>query len=162
MFFVELPKLADLTTRHSLENVLVIRSVLHQLVDFLHRAFAVPLGQPLQKIGGDVIARVPATPTGTPMWGLETGTEADPICYALDKAARAGALAVVLETVDDLVYQNTADLVCTTVRGVDDVLARKMNLLCRFRAGRIGYAIHGPKDKLYSLHVLWRLVRRYI
>ena len=79
MFFVELPKLADLTTRHSLENVLVIRSVLHQLVNFLHRAFAVPLGQPLQKIGGDVIARVPATPTGTPMWGLETGTEADPI-----------------------------------------------------------------------------------
>ena len=75
-------------------------------------------------------------------------------CYALDEAARAGALAVVLETVDDLVYQNTADLVCTTVCGVDDVLARKMNLLCRFRAGRIGYAIHGPKDKLYSLYAV--------
>jgi hypothetical protein len=79
-------------------------------------------------------------------------------CYALDETSRAGASAIVLETVDDLVYQNTADLICTTVRGVDDVLARKMDFLCRFRAGRIGYAIHRPKDKLYGLHAVSTVV----
>jgi len=49
VFFIKFPKLADLTTRHGLENGLVIRRVLHQLVNFLYNAFAISLSQPLQK-----------------------------------------------------------------------------------------------------------------
>lgn len=42
---------------------------------------------------------------------------------ALGKTARTEALTVVLETVDDFVDQNPADLICATIRAVHDVLA---------------------------------------
>jgi hypothetical protein len=82
MFLVEFPKLVNLTTRHSLEDVLVIRCALHQLVNFRYSALAIPLGQPLQKVGCDMVALVPLIPAGLPMRGLETRAKADPICNA--------------------------------------------------------------------------------
>jgi hypothetical protein len=75
-------------------------------------------------------------------------------CDALNKTAGTGALAVVLVTVDDFVDQNAADLICATFRTVHDVLACEVNLLGCFRAGCIGYTIHGSKDKLYGLHTV--------
>jgi hypothetical protein len=57
-----------------------------------------------------------------------------------------------LITVDDLVDQDAADLIRTTVRAVHDVLARKVDFLGRFRPSRVGYAVHGAKDELYGLH----------
>jgi hypothetical protein len=80
MLFVKLPELSDLTTRHGPENELVIWGIFDELIDFWYCALAIPVSQPLQKISSDMITRVPASPTGTPMWGHETGTEADPIC----------------------------------------------------------------------------------
>ena len=80
MFLVELPKLADLTTGHRLEDTLVVWRVFHQRVKLWHRAFAIPLGQPAQKIGRDMIARVPPITARSPMWWHEAGTEANPIC----------------------------------------------------------------------------------
>ena len=65
---------------------------------------------------------------------------------------------------DDLVNQNATDLLCATIRTIHDVLACEVNFLGCFRAGRIGYTIHGSKDKLYgpytvktmnSVLVLW-------
>ena len=50
-------------------------------------------------------------------------------CDAFDETAGAGALAVVLVTVDDLVDQNAADLVCAAVRAVHDVLACEVDFL---------------------------------
>jgi hypothetical protein len=123
MFLVELPKLADLTTRYGFEYMFVISRALHQLINFWHRAFAIPLCQPLQKVGSDMITLVPATPTRTPMRGLKTRTKADPICDALNETARTGALAVVLVTVDDFVDQNAADFIGATFGAVYDVLA---------------------------------------
>ena len=79
MFFKKFPELADFTTCHGLENGLVIRRVLHQLVNFLHNAFTIPLSQPLQKICRAIIARIPAIPLSTPVWGRQTGTKTDPI-----------------------------------------------------------------------------------
>jgi hypothetical protein len=58
-----------------------------------------------------------------PVARFEIGRRWDGTCYTLNKATRAGASAIVLETVDNFVYQNTADLVCATVGAVDDMLA---------------------------------------
>jgi len=80
MFLIQLPKLADLTTRHCFEYTLVIWCVLHQLINFWHRALAIALGQPLQKVGCDMIALVPFIPARLPMWGLKTGAKANPVC----------------------------------------------------------------------------------
>ena len=80
MFLVELPELADFAACHRFEDTLVIWRVLHQLIELWHRAFAIPLGQPVQKVGGDVIARVPPIAAALPMWGFKAGTKADPIC----------------------------------------------------------------------------------
>jgi hypothetical protein len=68
-------------------------------------------------------------------------------CYAFDKTTRARVLTIVLVTVDDLVNKNPADFVCAPVRTVHDVLAGKVDFLRRFRASRVGYAFHRPKDK---------------
>jgi hypothetical protein len=54
--------------------------------------------------------------------------------------------------VNDLVDQYAADLVGATVLTVYDVLAREVNLLGRFRACGIRYALHGSKDEQYGLH----------
>lgn len=80
MFLVELPKLADLTTGHCLEDMLVVWRVFHQRVKLRHRAFAIPLGQPVQKVGRDMIAGVPPITARSPMWWRQAGTEANPIC----------------------------------------------------------------------------------
>jgi hypothetical protein len=77
-------------------------------------------------------------------------------CDAFDETAGAGALAVVLVTVDDLVDQYAADLVRATVLTVYDVLAREVDLLGRFRACGIRYALHGSKDEQYGLHAAKR------
>jgi len=80
MFLVELPELADLATCHRFEDTLVIRHVLHQLIELWHRAFAIPLGQPVQKVGRDFIARIPPiTAVALPVWGFKAGTKANPI-----------------------------------------------------------------------------------
>jgi hypothetical protein len=71
---------------------------------------------------------------------------------AFDETAGAGAVEVVLVAVDDLVDQHAADLVGATVLGVYDVLARKVDLLGRFRARGVRYAVHGSKDEEYALH----------
>jgi hypothetical protein len=81
MLFVKLPELCDLTTRHGLENELVIWGVFDEFIQFWYCALAIPFSQPLQKISSNMITRVPASPTGTPMRGHETGTEADPIYH---------------------------------------------------------------------------------
>lgn len=73
-------------------------------------------------------------------------------CDAFDETAGAGALAVVLVTMDDLVDQHAADFVGASVLTVYDVLAREVDLLGRFRARGIRYALHGSKDKEYGLH----------
>jgi len=64
----------------------------------------------------------------------------------LNKTARTDALTVVLVTVDDFVDQNPADLICTTIRAVHDVLACKVNLLGSMGTGCIGYTVHRSKD----------------
>jgi len=73
-------------------------------------------------------------------------------CDALDETAGAGALAVVLVTMDDLVDQYATDFVGASVFTVYDVLAREVDLLGCFRARGISYALHGSKDKEYGLH----------
>lgn len=80
MFLVELPKLVDLAACHRFEDTLVIWRVPHQLIELWHRAFAIPFGQPVQKVGGDVIARVPPIAAALPVWGFKASTKADPIC----------------------------------------------------------------------------------
>lgn len=175
MFLVERPELADLATCHRFEDTLVIWRVLHQLIELWHRALAIPLAQPVQKVGRDVIARVPPiTAFALPVWGFEAGTKANPICAcggvfvgyrnesrkvvdmrtcdAFDETAGAGAVEVVLVTMDDLVDQYAADLVGATVFRVYDVLARKVDLLGRFRARGISHAVHGSKDEEDGLH----------
>jgi len=92
------------------------------------------------------------------MRGFETCTKANPVCNTLDETAWAGALAVVLETVDDFVDEDSADFICATVRAVHNVLARKVDLLDRVRAGRVGYTVHGSKDELDGLYMLWCFV----
>lgn len=173
MFLVKLPELADLATCHRFENTLVIWHVLHQLIELWHRAFAIPFGQPVQKVGRDVIALVPPITAALPMRGFKAGTKANPICVcglqrdevgkadirtrdAFDETAGAGALGVVLVTMDDLVDQYAADLFGATVLTVYDVLAREVDLLGRFRARGIRYALHGSKDKQYGLHTARR------
>jgi hypothetical protein len=79
MFLVQLPKLADLTTSHRLEVMLVVWRVLHQLVELRHCALTIPFSQPVQKVCRDMIARVPSITTRTPMRRHESGTEANPI-----------------------------------------------------------------------------------
>lgn len=77
-------------------------------------------------------------------------------CDAFDETAGAGALAVVLVTVDDLVNQYAANLVGATVLTVHDVLVREVDLLGRFRACGIRHALHGSKDEQYGLHAAKR------
>ena len=72
----------------------------------------------------------------------------------LDKTARTDALTVVLETVDDFVDQNSADLICATIRAVHDVLTCEVNLLGSMRTGCIGYTVHRSKDELYGLYTV--------
>lgn len=72
----------------------------------------------------------------------------------LNKTARTDALTVVLVTVDDLVDQNPADLICATIRAVHDVLACEVNLLGTMSTGCIGYTVHRSKDELYGLHTV--------
>ena len=73
-------------------------------------------------------------------------------CNAFDETAGAGALEIVLVTIDDLVDKYAADLVGTMALRVYNVLARKVDLLGRFRARGISYTIHGSKNKEYALH----------
>ena len=139
MFLVELPELANLTTRYGFEDTLIISCVLHQLIDFWHRALAIPLGQPLQKVCCDMIALVPLITARTPMRGHEAGTKPNPIYDVgvqlrkwrrssgqadlrtgdpLNQTAGTGVLGVVLVTVDNFVDQNPADLIRGAVHNV--------------------------------------------
>ncbi len=53
-------------------------------------------------------------------------------CNAFDETAGAGALEIVLVTMDDLMDQYAADLVGATALRVYDVLACKVDLLGHF------------------------------
>ena len=83
-------------------------------------------------------------------------------CDAFDETAGAGAVEVVLVTMDDLVDQYAADFVSATVLRVYDVLAGKVDLLGRFRARGISYAVHGSKDEEDGLHTAKARRRRAI
>lgn len=74
------------------------------------------------------------------------------VCDALDQTPRAGIEGVVLKTVDNLVDEDTHDLIVSALRGTLDVVQREMYFLVGLGAKSVSHTVHRAKDEQNLLH----------